>query len=90
MSWYQPLLDDLWNHLLDDHKDISESDHAFEYRQTEQFFIHDEWKHAEPRTLPCPWCNCGWHKIYVVNLIRPKAMQSLHSRVQSHQPQIPM
>ena len=67
MSWYQPLLDDLWNHLLDDHKDISESDHAFEYRQTEEFFIHDEWKHAEPRMLPCPWSECEWHKIYVVN-----------------------
>lgn len=67
MSWYQPLLDDLWNHLLDDHKDISESQNADEYRFTEQFLHYEAFKHAEPRMLPCPWADCAWHKTYVVN-----------------------
>ena len=67
MSWYQPLLDALWNHMLDDHKDISESDHATEYRFSEEYLAYERFRHAENEYISCPWADCKWHKPYTIN-----------------------
>ncbi|GAI95228.1 unnamed protein product [marine sediment metagenome] len=67
MSWYQPLLDALWNHMLNEHKDISESDNATEYRFTEEYIHYETYRHGEPYHFPCPWADCKWHRTYSVN-----------------------
>ena len=67
MSWYQPLLDRLWNHMLDDHKDISESDHATEYRFSEEYLAYENFRHAENEYLSCPWADCKWCAKYTIN-----------------------
>ena len=67
MSWYQPLLDKLWNHMLDDHKEISQGEHAFEYRLTEEYLAYEKFGHAEREYLSCPWADCKWCVNYTIN-----------------------
>ena len=67
MSWYQPLLDEYQEHMIQAHGNLGEYDLHQEYYFMEEHLHYEKWRHGELEHINCCMVGCKWHKHFTIN-----------------------
>ena len=67
MSWYQPLLDEYQEHMIQAHGNLGEYELHQEYYFMEEHLHYEKWRHGELERISCCMVGCKWHKHFTIN-----------------------